>query len=203
MSTESTLPEFAQWADWIDGRLSAEESARMAKLFEIADQNTRATVTWLQAFSNARRYAALATPTLEARAGAMRAFADRTAATPGLLRRIVARLTPAPRLAGVRSSAAQTERHLTFSSAELDVLLDIIERREDGRFDMSGQVFVQTGLEVFTVQLLRDQLEQGIATSSEFGEFSFSALSEGEYGLIVRIQQLEVELAPVLLRRES
>lgn len=206
MSAQPTPPEFAQLVDWIDGRLPEAEASRLSQLIERADDRTRATVAWLRAFRGARRFAPLATPSASARAGALRAFAERASANaaPDLLRRIIATLAPTPKFAAVRSAGARADQQrLTFNADGFDVVVEVQARREDGLFDINGQVFVPEdngeAAANITVQLLRDQAESGMTATHEFGEFAFEGVAAGDYAIVLRAQRVEIEVAPLAL----
>ncbi len=207
MSAQPTPPEFAQLVDLIDGRLPEAEAARLRTLIERADDRTRATLAWLSAFRDARRFAPLATPSAGARAGALRAFAQRAnvGGAPGLVRRIIARLAPAPKFSAVRSAGArEDQRRLSFSADDFDVVVEIQARREDGLFDINGQVLApddngEADAADLTVQLLRDQTQAGMTATNEFGEFAFEAVVPGDYTIVLRAQRVEIEVAPLAL----
>lgn len=207
MSAEPTPPDFAQLVDLVDGRLPEAEAARLTQLIERADDRTRATLAWLRAFRGARRFAPLATPSTSARAGAMRAFTQRANAggAPGLLRRIVATLAQAPRFSAVRSAGArEDQRRLSFNADGFDVVVEIQARREDGLFDINGQVLApddngEADAADITVQLLRDHTQAGMTATNEFGEFAFEAVAPGDYAMVLRAQRVEIEVAPLAL----
>lgn len=207
MSAQSTPPEFAKLVDWVDGRLPEAEAAQLARLIEHTDDRTRATLAWLRAFRGARRFAPLAAPSASARAGALRAFAQRAnaAAEPGLLRRIIATLAPAPKFSAARSAHARADlRRLSFNADGFDVIVEIQARREDGLFDVNGQVLApennnEADAADITVQLLRDLAQAGMTATNEFGEFAFEAVAPGDYAIILRAQRVEIEVAPLAL----
>ena len=53
---------FEHLADWMDGRLSKEESVTIVKQLESADEATRENAEWLRAFNKTRKAALLTSP---------------------------------------------------------------------------------------------------------------------------------------------
>lgn len=212
MTSERPTPDFGQLIDWVDGRLPAAEAAQLAAQAGQFDDRTRATVAWLRAFAAARQHAGLATPSARARANALRAFGARVGANaiPDLLRRLIATLTPEPKLSGVRAgdAAVSRNRRLSYSTTGFDIMLDINERRADGLFDIHGQVFATSDSASDTVapddgavvaQLLRDDREQALAAANAFGEFVFGPVGAGNYAIVLRTARAEIEVTPVTL----
>lgn len=199
MDSDNTQPDFELLADWIDGRLSAAESERLA-VQVAANPEARATADWLRGLASARRHAALATPPARAHAAALRALRARAETTePGLLRRLVAALQPGPRLAGIRGVNADIRR-LTFAAEGHDVIIDIERRRADNLFELRGQLFATNDAATrATAQLLRDGLEHGLTDADDFGEFAFSALPAGSYTVVLRAARIEIETMPIVL----
>jgi hypothetical protein len=204
--TNSTALSFERLVDWVDGRLSEEEAATVAKQVAAADETTRANIAWLRAFAKARRGATLASPPPEVRAELMRRFEAlaRERRQPGLFQRLIASLTldSGSQLvtAGLRSVDAQpSQRQLVYSTEVADVALNVQARLYDKDLDITGQVFPkgQAATDAFSVQLLRDAAEFGLTTTDELGEFVFEAIPPGAYEIVLSAEQAEILIAPV------
>jgi hypothetical protein len=68
---------FSQLLDWIEGRLTEEEAAEVARLVESADSETKETVAWLRAFARIANEVVLASPPEEVREALVARFAGR------------------------------------------------------------------------------------------------------------------------------
>ena len=208
-------PDVAALVDWLDGRLNESDSAQVSLALENAGQATQALVTWLRALKQAGRIAPLATPPTRAHNLAIRAFAERKSALhPNPVQRLVATLVqrPQPRLSALRSAGARLgTNRLTYSAGGVDVILDFRARRQDGAFDLDGQVFVNDVAEAteaaeaspgtldgIVVLLLQDQVEYTFSKTNEFGEFSFAAVPPGSYTMLVITGTVDIEI-PALL----
>ena len=92
---EKNTINFERLVDWMDGRLSEEESTLIVKQLESADDVTRKNAEWLRSFAKARKAAVLASPSPELHAELMRRFETYTREhqQPGFFQRLVATLT--------------------------------------------------------------------------------------------------------------
>lgn len=189
--------EFARLVDWVEGRLSPEESGALAEEVDERD------LAWVRAFLRASGDTVIASPPAEVRDALISRFEERAEARrrPGFLERVRAVLSfdsgmqPA---FGVRSAdVRESQRQLVYSSETADVALDLHPGR-DGTVDVVGQVLaVEEGAEPFGFQLLRDGAEAALTTTDELGMFSLSALAPGEYEAVVTGEGFEVLLSPV------
>jgi hypothetical protein len=69
-------------------------------------------------------------------------------------------------------------------------------------FIVTGQVFPTADIPAhsFSIQLLRDIQEIGLAAADELGEFTFANLPAGDYEMIVSAGQYEVVISSLLIR---
>jgi hypothetical protein len=198
---------FSQLVDWVEGRLSEEESRAVEEQVAVADASTLADVAWLRRFFRATEDSILDSPPPEVRSALIARFKahaeDRR--TPGLLKRVVATLTfdgglrPA---VGARAAGTQgTRRQLVYSADTIDVALNLLPRARDKNFDLDGQVLPHDGVEPgsFSVQLLQSETELGITATDELGAFAFESIPSGVYEIILSTDRVEVSIAPVEL----
>ncbi|MGH3148653.1 MAG: hypothetical protein ACRDTR_22975 [Rubrobacter sp.] len=195
---------FERLVDWAEGRLPGEEATAMTQQLQRADEETRTRAQWLRAFAHASERTTLAAPPREVRENLGRRFAAyaRGSREPGLLRRVVARLSfdgrmqPAFSLRSARTSEAQGQ--LVYSTAVADVALNVHPYPGD-RIALDGQIFPTGGAEPdgFVVQLLSGGSDVGITTTDEIGEFGFESIAQGEYEILVTNVEVEIQLSPV------
>lgn len=205
---ESNTLSFARLADWLEGRLSAEEARAVGEQVAMADDTTRANVAWLRAFLQVSKAIVLDSPAPESRTPLRRYFEAyaQERRQPGFLQCLVATLSfdsrIQPAVAGVRAAGVQeSQQQLVYTTDAADVALNI-RSRSDGRFDLDGQIFPAGDVapDVFSIQLLRQADELGLTTADDLGEFAFEAVSPGVYKLIVSAGWFEVLVAPVELQ---
>ena len=197
---------FEHLADWMDGRLSEEESVTIVKQLESADEATRENAEWLRAFTKTRKAALLTSPPRELRAELMRRFKIYTSEhkRPSFFKRLVASLTFDSGMqfatAGLRSvESPSSQRQLVYSSAAADVILNFQPRLYDKNVDIVGQFLPSadslTG--PFSIQLLQDATELQLTAIDEIGEFSFKAVPPGVYTMILNAEQVEIVVFPM------
>ncbi len=199
---------FEHLADWVEGRLSAEEARTVEERLESADAETRERVEWLRAFARASGLTTLAAPPREVRERLSRRFAAYAegARESGLLRRMVATLSFESGIEpafGVRSAASgEAQTQLVYSTEVADITLNV-HPRPDGRVDLDGQLFPAGDAEPggFVVQLVSRGSDVGITTTDELGEFGFESVAAGEYDILVGNEEVEIQLSAVELGR--
>ena len=198
---------FSKLVDWVEGRLPEREARAVEKQMAVADGATLADVAWLRKFLKTAEDRVLEAPPLEVRRTLIaryKAHAEGRPA-PGLLKRVVARLTfdggsqPA---VGVRSAGTQgARRQLVYSADNLDLALNILPRARDKKFDLHGQVLTHNDVELgsFSVQLLQSETELAITATDDLGGFTMEAIPPGVHELILSSDRVEVSIMPVEL----
>ncbi len=216
LSTFSPL-SFEQLLDWVEERLPADEAARVAKLVEEGDAETRDRVRWLRAFrqlSSETVLAPLPAATRGALGGRFAQYAANQQAQhqgPGALQQLIAALTfdsaAQPSLVGTRAASGADARQLVYATGAFDVALNVQPRQQPPHLDLLGQLLPNRDdvlPDDFAVQLLRviegsDAREQGLVMADDLGEFAFEALAPGRYRVVISGAALEVELPPLTL----
>ena len=195
----------ARLVDWVEDKLSAEDAAEVEAALDEGDDDARSTLRCVERFLAAAEDVHQVAPPPELRQVLLEIFEPSSArvSRPRLLQRITAVLTSdswadlAP--AGVRGNTAARDRHLAFSSAETDLVVDI-STAPRGRFRIDGQVLPNTESDdVFYVQILSGDVEAAITLCDDVGEFTFEDLAPGTYRLVVGTDQAEIIVEPVEL----
>ena len=197
--------DFSLLVDWVEGRLSAEETRGVEERLATADSETLSDIAWLRKFGAATQEAALESPPAGVRSALVVRFGAYAEGrrTPGFLERAVATLTfdsglrPA---VGARSAGGQsTRRQLIYSVDALDIAINFWPRARDNNLDLEGQILPRDGLEPesFSVQMLQDETELAMTTTDELGGFSFESIMPGVYTAIFSTDQIEVSIDPV------
>ena len=197
--------DFSLLVDWVEGRLSEEETRAVEERVAAAGSATLADIAWLRKFVTATEGAALESPPAEVRSALVARFEAYAEGRrmPGFLERALATLTfdsglrPA---AGARSVGAQgIRRQLIYSADALDIALNFWPRASDKNLDVEGQILPRDDPEPesFSVQLLQDETELAITATDELGGFSFESILPGVYTAILSTDQIEVRLDPV------
>ena len=197
---------FEQLVDWIEGRLSAEETAVIAAEVAQAGEETKRLISWIQLFHRASDEIVMPPLPPERRRLLQRRFEQFAEGRrrPGFLQRLVASLTFDSRqqlgLAGAREAAIQAEpRQLVYSTEIADIALNI-QQEAAGVFTIAGQVFPmsdEVSMDAFTIQLLQGITEFGMAMTDELGEFAFKGVSPGVYDIILSSERAEITVTSV------
>jgi hypothetical protein len=198
---------FSQLVEWVEGRLPEKEARAVEERVAVADATTLADVAWLRRFVKATEGSILESPPPEVRSTLISRFRAHAEGrqTPGLLKRVVARLTfdgglrPA---VGARAAGTQgARRQLVYSADALDVALNVLPRARDKNVDLDGQVLPREDVELgsFSVQLLQSETEFGITDTDDLGAFAFESIPSGVYEIILSTDRVEVSIAPVEL----
>ncbi len=202
MPTPNSL-SFQRLLDWIEGRLSPEESAQVAQQVTQADQEIQDLVAWLQAFQKLRQAVVLDRPPQEVREALRHRFQEHCQEQrgPNLWQRLAGILLfdsrMQPGLAGLRSQTAPTQpRQLIYTSEVADLALHISQTPQQAGLDLHGQIFLldesATSVQGFVAQLLQGETEMGLAMADDLGEFSFTGLPPGRYDLVLSDDQHEI-----------
>ena len=135
MSGSKERVEFGRLVDWVEDRLPEDEARAVEEQVARADSRTLADVAWLRKFVKATNNAVLESPPPEVRdtlIARFEAYANGQR-TPGLLKRVLARLTfdsdlrPA---VGLRTAGAQqARRQLVYSAGAFDIALNLRSAR--------------------------------------------------------------------------
>ena len=142
--------EFARLADWVEGRLSEEES-RAVEEQVASDSTMRVDVDWLRAFNHISKDTVIASPPPEVRGALVELFEEyaRSKRGPGVLKRFVAKLSfdsgrqPALGLRG--TSTPEPQRDFVYCSEVADITVSLQLRPQDGLWDFDGQIFPLDG----------------------------------------------------------
>lgn len=204
---------FERLVDWIEGRLSSEEAAKVAVLVENADAEMQQTAAWLRTFNRVSQQTTLLPPE-NMRQRLVAHFATWAAARkqsqPGLWQRLQAALTfdsgSQLGLAGARNAGLETsQRQLIYSSEAGDITLFVQERPFDSHLDLNGQVFPNSAATdgILTVQLLADGQEVEATVTDDLFEFAFTAVPRQSYTLTIRSHQTEIAVNPLDLTQTS
>jgi hypothetical protein len=200
--------EFARLADWVEGRLSEEES-RAVEERVAAEGSMQADVVWLRAFNLVSKDAVIASPPPEVRDTLVEVFQEYAdlKRRPGVLKRFVAELSfdsGRQSVLGLReSNTPDSQRDFVYCSEVADIAISVRLRAQDGLWDCDGQVFPLDGTDpgAFDARLLGDSSEVATTTTNNLGEFSFGAVAPGTYEVLASSGQVEIGLAGVEVRQ--
>jgi hypothetical protein len=200
--------EFARLVDWVEGRLSEEES-RAVEEQVAADSTMQADVAWLRAFNLVSEDTVIASPPPEVRGALVERFqeyAERKRRS-GSLKRFVARLSfdsdRQPALGLRATSTPDPQGEFVYCSEVADIAIGVRLRAHDGLWDCDGQVFPLDGTDpgAFGARLLEGSSETATTTTNDLGEFSFEAVAPGTYDVLASSDQAEIRLAGVEVRQ--
>ena len=197
--------DFGRLADWLEGRLSADEAGPVQEAVAAADSGTLADIAWLRKFFTATESAVIESPPRELGDALVEIFESHTRdrRTPGLIRRVVAGLVfdsnmqPA---AGLRAvGGQQARRQLIYHADAFDLAINLLARDADNDLDVDGQVLPREGgePELVSVQLLRDGNELALTVTDDMGSFAFRRVAPGAYELVLSAESVEVSIQPV------
>jgi hypothetical protein len=194
--------DFSRLADWLEGRLSADEARSVQEEVAAADSDTLADVAWLRKFFKATEGTTFESPPRELRDALVETFEDqvRDRRAPGHFRRVLAGLAFDSNLqpaAGLRAvGGQQARRQLIYQADAFDLALNLLARDADNDLDVDGQVLPREGgePELFSVQLLRDGNELALTVTDELGSFAFQGIAPGGYELVLGAERFEVSV---------
>ena len=197
--------DFGRLADWLEGRLSADEASAVQEAVAAADSDTLADVAWLRRFFRATEDAITESPPRELVDALVETFEDhaRGRRAPGLFRRVLAGLVFDSNLqpaAGLRAvGGQQARRQLIYHADAFDLALNLLARDADNDLDVDGQVLAHEGgePEPVSIQLLRDSNELALTVTDALGSFSFRRVEPGSYELVLSAERVEVSVVPV------
>jgi hypothetical protein len=196
---------FASLVDWMEGRLSEHEARAVEETLARADDDTLADAAWLRKFFEAADSIPIESPPQKVRHVLVDAFeANARAQRPsGFVELMFGKLAFDSNLqpaAGLRAvGSRQSRRQLIFHADTFDLAINLLARSSDGDLDLDGQMLANEGAEpeLFSVQLLRDGTEQGLAAVDEFGSFAIQRIPPGNYELVFSADQIEIMIAPL------
>jgi hypothetical protein len=203
------LSRFSELLDWLEGRLPPDQAQAVAERLETADAATQADLEWLRLFMQARQSVQLTSPPPQVRQSLNQSFADYVQARqpPGLFQRLLATLTfdsgAQAATAGLRSVADEgPQRQLVYATEAADVALTIQAALPNKNFIVTGQIFPAADIPAhsFSIQLLRDIQEIGLASADDLGEFTFANLPAGDYEMVVSDGQYEIVISSLRIR---
>ena len=197
--------EFGRLVDWVESRLPEDEARAVEEHVARADSRTLADVAWLRKFVKATDNAVLESPPREVRDALIARFEAYANGqrTPGLLRRVRARLTYDSDLrpaVGLRTAGAQqARRQLVYSAGAFDIALNLRSGVPDKNLVLDGQVLPREDQELkpFSVQLLHGGTELGLTSTDELGSFALRDIPSGVYDIVLSTDQEEISIAPV------
>ena len=198
--------EFGRLVDWVEGCLPEDEARAVEEQVARADSRTLADVAWLRKFVKATDNAVLESPPRDVRDALIARFEAYANGqrTPGLLRRVRARLTYDSALrpaVGLRTAggAQQARRQLVYSAGEFDIALNLRSGVPDKNLVLDGQVLPREDQELksFSVQLLHGGTELGLTSTDELGSFALRDIPSGVYDIVLSTDQEEISIAPV------
>jgi hypothetical protein len=199
---------FARLLDWVEGRLSEEETKIVDEQIDHASPEIQATVAWLRAFHQISEKTTLASPPPATHALLVQRFAAyaRRQRTSTIRRQIVAMSlfdsSFQPGFSGVRTASESiAQRQVFYTSEVADLALTMLPHSSDQNLAISGQVFPKSDIAVeqFHVHLLHNGDELSAVFADDLGEFSFEAVAPGVYELILNTESFDVLIAPVEL----
>jgi hypothetical protein len=206
-------PSWQQLIDWIEGRLSPVDAARIEKQVANAGAETVADVAWIRAFVRAHDEIILDEPPAELRSALRTSFdtyASKKAAeedvdeSPNLLQRLVAALTfdsgLQPGLAGARAGETEGVRQLIYSTDAFELSLSLQPGPVGVRVDGQILPLMDLNLDAFHVRIEQDSQLVIDAPVDAYGIFSFEAVRPDIYQLVVHGEELNVRIELLDLR---
>jgi hypothetical protein len=217
-------PDFERIADWLEGRLPAEEAAQVERLVA-GDPVGMADAAWLRMFGAIRREVAYEAPPASVRAALIERFEARAPEPAvGFIGRVIARLTfDSFATAGALAvRGAGEDRQLVFSSDAGAVALAVRERADPSLVDIHGQVMPAGDLppEAFAVELVASGRAEGattgaagptaavpapavgrVAVADELGEFVLAGVPRATWDVVLSAGSTEIVLASIDIGR--
>lgn len=193
---------FEKLIDWVEGRLSGTEAEWVANQID-ADPALQADVNWIRGFQKISQQIVWEAPSPEVRQNLSQRFAIHMARNrpAGLWRQLVTTLKfdsqLQPIVAGFRASAAPSERQLVYQTELTDVALTVQQHPSHQLFTVMGHILptVSPMPDIYSVQLVEDELERGFLVTNTIGEFVFEGLPKGEYELTIHSDHYEMVIS--------
>lgn len=200
---------FARLLDWLEGRLSPAEAAEVAAwVQEEADTAVQADLQWLQHFQQLSQQLHLETPPNRVRQTLRQqfmAYKRQTQKPPSFFDKLIATLTydslTQPAAIGLRTDTSSTSRQFVYTTQVGEIVLNLQPHLHMPQLDLLGQIFLhEEFVTPLSVQLLQAQIELGLTTPNDLGEFAFTQLPQGEATLVVSSDQFEITLHSIPLQ---
>jgi hypothetical protein len=202
--TSPPRPGFATLLDWLEGRLDAADASQVSAGVAEGDDETRATVSWLEGFlATARSFPAPEPPPI-VRQNLRQHFARWSRAQAALRAEPqLVHVTPLfdsrqdLALAGFRGGdEAEEAYHLAFTTDLADLVIDV-RRIADGRVRLDGQVLLgdSSAATVFAAEAVGPGFRVRTVDGDELGRFTLPEVPTGRC-------QLELSNGETLLRAE-
>ncbi len=199
---------FEQLVEWIEGNLDEAKNAEIEAQLAQADDKTQITIAWLRSILQAGDKIVLETIPQMVRVRLTERFDTyaRDRQQPSFFQRLMASLTfdsglnPVP--AGVREANLQSQsQQLVYSADNTDITLHIYRIPDVATITISGQIFSEDGrpLDIFSIQLIQDGVETDLTTADELGEFTFTAVPNGRYSLILSSDSIEIMIPEIII----
>ncbi|MBV7336740.1 hypothetical protein KFU94_52620 [Chloroflexi bacterium TSY] len=199
--TDNVRPTFEELLDWIDGRLSPQEIAKVetkvASLLSGNEEAIQAEVLWLQAFVRLRGELNHEVPPTRVRSNLRNQFAQYAQhrsisqstrnAQPSVLRQLIASLTfdsgATVASAGARTAQTADTRLLTFRAEVADIVINVHRPHDQQKVGINGQLLpLETfPLEHVRIELMLDEEVITSTTANSLGEFAFESVAQHDY----------------------
>lgn len=201
-------------ADWVDGRLTDQESATLGAQLAEASDAVQADATWLRAFNKLSANVQMKDLSEATRKSLRTQFEQLKSAQPSApksfaalsraFRVFIATLTAdswQTALTGVRhSEASRDSRQLIYKIDQAEVALNIRSRTRDGVLDLRCQLFADAPLDLQTVSAQLIQNRRFWQTPvSDLGDFVWSNVTPGDYDLTLTGDDFEIAIPNVSL----
>lgn len=198
-------PTTAQLLDWLEGRLAPTELPLLTAAIQ-TDPTLQEQVAWLRDFLQISRTTTLTNPPADARQANRAIFTAYAQAKrpPNIWQTLIATLTAdnwqRPSLSGVRDvSLHTTPRQLIYTTAVVDVALNVHIQIGGQQIDLDGQLFPLDDSEPddFVIQLLQNDVELRLTVSDGVGKFTLTGLAAGIYDLILSSDRAEIQIGAI------
>ena len=196
--------KFGQLVDWVEGRLSAAETAVISMRVAQADEETKRLVQWIRKFHDASKKIVFPKLPPENRRILQQKFKQYVQEQrPSLWENIVATLRfdshQQMRLAPARAVAEQTHRQIIYATDSADIALHI-EKTTLERMRINGQIFAsdeEVDLAAFAIQLFQGAHKFQRTATDELGEFTFESIPAGIYDIILSGEEVNIFVSSV------
>ena len=198
--------------DWLDGQLSAAEAAAMAAAVDNAvqagDEDLKHTLAWVRAFLSTSQLIPLQSPSADTLNNLRRMFeeglsnANRKIAVTRHIAVLVNDQHQHLQRAGMRSAVQAdlaNNRQIIYTTELADVAVNVIKHNRD--VAIQGQIFPNSAISSadLTVQLLSQDGNVGITSTTAQGYFVFANLSPDVYQVVISADQFEIETGPIMI----
>jgi hypothetical protein len=201
---ENNPPTFEELLDWLEGRLSAKESRRVASTIAAADESAQAELEWLRQFLELSQMKRSAEPPADVIARLEQRFADHyRRQSPSIWQRLVAGLSfdSHQELAarGARGGGAAEQRQYLYETEHATVVFTLQRREQGTLFDLIGQVVPsdESEVDLIRVYLLREGVEFDSTITDDLGGFILPAVPRGQYSMVLSTLSYEMTIPSI------